>query len=116
MATKAGYKVERDLDDPDKLRSLSSDTCYFVTQQRLMRAFDYRGEPLAAGASTTAAEVARVECSLLIAKSSPTTRDYVQALGRVGRYNDPCRRYRIQSVEAVDESQESAASSLLAKR
>ena len=85
--------MKLNLDDPDALRSLSNNTCYFVTEQRLMRAFDYRGKPLNPEESTTAADVKRVPCSLLIAKSSPTMRDYVQALGRVGRYNDQCKRY-----------------------
>ena len=46
---------------------------------------------------------------LLVASPFPTTRDYVQGLGRVGRYSEPCARYKWvgkSEFEVVDQQEE----------
>ena len=49
----------------------------------MMRGFDYKSN--------------KIGIDLLIARDFPTTRDYVQGLGRVGRYSEPSGRYKWKS-------------------
>ena len=39
---------------------------------------------------------------LLIARGFPTTRDYVQGLGRVGRYSEPSGRFKLKTEHPFD--------------
>jgi hypothetical protein len=54
-----------------------------------MRGVDYR-------AGTTG-------ITLVVAQSFSNDREAIQALARVGRYDEPCNRYRVEGVELVDE-------------
>ena len=40
--------------------------------------------------------------SLIIADSFKNHREVIQGLSRVGRFQDPCRRYLVKGVELVD--------------
>ena len=51
----------------------------------LMRGTDYRGN-----------------IDLFITTGLPNQRAYHQALGRVGRHGDPCKRYIAQDIQQVD--------------
>ena len=64
-----------------------------VTEPRLMRGFDYRsadGQGIA----------------LLLCLDFDTNRSYRQALGRVGRFGDPCKRFSLFDQEMVDKDQQ----------
>ena len=51
----------------------------FVKEPKLMRGINYRST---------------LGITLILCKGFKTKRDIVQAKGRVGRYGDPCTRYR----------------------
>ena len=59
-----------------------------ITDEVLMRGFDYR-------APTNGIE-------LLLARDFACERHLVQALGRVGRHYDPCRRFRLTGLTPVN--------------
>ena len=63
---------------------LTINHCCIVSQPLLMRGFDYR---------------CKDGIRLLIASKLDSARAYVQALGRVGRYTDPCERFKLSTVE-----------------
>ena len=65
--------------DTAALQNLTRRDVLVVTEPALMRGFDYR-------CSTGIA--------LLVARAFDGQRAYFQALGRVGRYGEPCRRVR----------------------
>ena len=69
----------REIDD---LRQLKADDCLIVTKLDLMRGVDYHTPDYEVG------------IDLLIARDFPSTRAYEQGLGRVGRYSEPCTRYK----------------------
>ena len=47
--------------------------------------------------------------ALLLAKPCTSERAYVQALGRVGRYGKPCKRYTIKGIAKWDDAEQAAA-------
>ena len=67
----------------DALRNLTSKDLVILTKLKMMRGFDYKSN--------------KIGIDLLIARDFPTTRDYVQGLGRVGRYSEPSGRYKWKS-------------------
>ena len=66
----------------DDLRQIKADDCLIVTDLDLMRGVDYHTPEY------------KVGIDLLIARDFPSTRAYEQGLGRVGRYSEPCTRYK----------------------
>ena len=54
----------------------------------MMRGFDMKAKPHG--------------IDLLIARDFPTTRDYVQGLGRVGRYSEPSGRFKLKTEHPFD--------------
>ena len=71
------------------------DSCLIVTDEKLMRGVDYRlrkqgSEPESDG------------IDLLICASFSNKRAYIQGLARVGRYNEPCSRFKLIDVQMVD--------------
>ena len=67
----------------------------------MMRGVDYRAE-------------SDLGIALLVAQNLGSMRDYIQALGRVGRSAQPCLRFR--TVAGVDEEKEDAlVTDLIAK-
>ena len=56
-----------------------------------MRGLDYRAQ--------------KNSISLVIAKSFVTERDFQQAMVRVGRQNDKCRRFGIKGVPRINEKE-----------
>ena len=71
-----------------------------VTKPRLMRGFDYR--------SADGNGIA-----LLLCLGFDTNRSYRQALGRVGRFGDPCKRFSLFDQEMVDKNQQNELDSKL---
>ena len=59
--------------------------CLLITELSLMRGVDYR-RPI-------------IGADLLLARDFPTTRSFVQGLGRVGRYSEPCARFQLDTME-----------------
>ena len=56
---------------------------------------------------------------LLIARDFPTTRDYVQGLGRVGRYSEPSGRFKLTTripFDTVNLEEEIRRSGLIGKK
>lgn len=86
-----GFIVHTNVEDAKKLKTLGPSTCIIQTQADSMRGVDYR--------STDG-------ISLLIAKPLQSKRAYEQALGRVGRYDEKCKRYLLDRVNKYDEMQE----------
>ena len=80
---KNGYKVVVNSHDNSFLSKQKPNTAILVTELILMRGYNYRRE-----------EIGK-DIVLLLVKKMPTTRDYGQALGRVGRYGDFCERYKL---------------------
>ena len=62
-------------------RQLTPQHCAIVTKLEMMRGFDMKA--------------AQHGIDLLIAREFPTTREYVQGLGRVGRYSEPSGRFKL---------------------
>ena len=76
----------------ERLRSLTSQDCVIQTDLDAMRGVDYKSKD---------------GIILYIARQFPNTRAYNQALGRVGRYIEPCERYLspdvLQPVDRLEE-------------
>ena len=72
-----------------------------VTEPRLMRGFDYR--------SADGRGIA-----LLLCLGFDTNRSYRQALGRVGRFGDPFKRFKLFEQEMVEKDKQNELDSALA--
>ena len=72
-----------------------------VTEPRLMRGFDYR--------SADGNGIA-----LLLCLGFDTNRSYRQALGRVGRFGDPFKRFKLFEQEMVEKDKQNELDSALA--
>ena len=68
--------------------------CLIVTDEELMRGIDYRLK------KTEGSKNDGID--LLIMRSFSTKRAVEQGLSRVGRYNEPCKRYKLESVGLLD--------------
>ena len=77
------------------LRNLDENHCLLVTSLELMRGVDYHAP-------------GGVGIDLLVATDFPSTRAYQQGLGRVGRYGEPCSRFKWEGLisNLVNELQE----------
>ena len=64
-----------------KLKQLTSADTLLLTKEELTRGVDYRAAPGTTG------------IALLVMSASPNERAYLQLLGRVGRYREPCKRF-----------------------
>ena len=64
-----------------KLKQLTSADTLLVTKAELTRGVDYRAASGTRG------------IALLVMSASPNERAYLQLLGRVGRYREPCKRF-----------------------
>ena len=86
------YRVRVDVEETVAIRTLIKEDVLIVTDPKLMRGLDYRSaEPEG--------------MALLLTKQFPSKRTLKQALGRVGRFDEPCKRYRFdQMANLVDES------------
>ena len=69
-------------------RKLTPKHCAIVTKPEMMRGFDMKATPQG--------------IDLLIARGFLTTRDYVQGLGRVGRYSEPSGRFKLKTEHPFD--------------
>ena len=119
IATGRSLTVHHDVSSPALLRKMRPSECYFVTHKRLMRGFDYRGADRAALTTVTEPGVsssARNKLSLLMACPADTQRDYLQALGRVGRFGDACARYRLRGVDQVNAEESCRRGALMMAR
>jgi hypothetical protein len=84
--------------DTATLRNLKADDVVLVSRDFLMRGYDYR--------SSSPKGIA-----LLIAKPSNNRRAVVQAMGRVGRYGEACRRYLLSGTPLVDDQEQGKTTS-----
>ena len=119
IATGRSLTVHRNVSNLTSLRNMKPSECYFVTHKRLMRGFDYRGADRAALTTVTEPGVsssARNKLSLLMACPADTRRDYLQALGRVGRFGDACARYRLRGVDQVNAEESCRRGALMMAR
>ena len=66
---------------------ITNDKVVIVSDPMRMRGVDYRSES---------------GFVLVIARTLPNTRALIQALGRVGRYSEPCQRFVEPGVTPVD--------------
>ena len=73
-----------------ELRATISNDVLVVTDPRLMRGFDYRTAD-------------KKGIALMLCLGFDTRRGYVQALGRVGRFGDPCKRFTLKSSTMAHE-------------
>ena len=92
MAEEKGYAVTHNQEDFKELQNLTPYDCLIQTND-LMRGVDYRTKE-------------GKGIKLLIARDSPNRCEYVQALGRVGRYGEPCERFIVPGVQPVNRTQE----------
>lgn len=74
-----------------ELREISSHECIIQTDEEAMRGVDYR--------STDGSGI-----KLLLARDFPSERAFVQALGRVGRYLEPCERFIQEGLTPVNKN------------
>ena len=77
-----------DCKDLNRLKRLSSHDLLLVTDPILMRGVDYR------------VKTGTMGISLLIMSDFANRRAFVQALGRVGRFNERCKRFVWDKLEA----------------
>ena len=52
IASSLGYLPHCNISQPSMLRQMAPTECYFVTDKRLMRGFDYRSKPIDSATST----------------------------------------------------------------
>lgn len=78
-ATVGDYNILFNVDNVMRLRVLTSKDVLIVTDEALMRGFDYRCNESG--------------IALYIGRHLSTERARIQAFGRVGRYDEPCQRY-----------------------
>ena len=83
LAIEKGLKVITNTEDMNIIRAVGT-RCLIVSKEEYMRGVDYR--------STYGID-------LMIAKQLSNKRAYEQALGRVGRYGEPCSRYMDEGLE-----------------
>ena len=83
LAKAKNINVVSNTDDINIIRAVGT-RCLIVSKEEYMRGVDYR--------STYGID-------LMIAKQLSNKRAYEQALGRVGRYGEPCSRYMIEGLE-----------------
>ena len=83
-----------------RLRATTASEVLVVTKPYLMRGFDYR--------SADGKGIALMMCL-----GFDTRRGYIQALGRVGRFNDPCKRFILKGSPMVDEAKQNELDSAL---
>ena len=90
--------------DLHRLKNLTKYDILVVTDAELMRGVDYRSAKNAG-------------ISLLIMGAFASTRAFVQGLGRVGRYTEPCQRFLHSDLKsAVDDDSQAAIIGLLKSR
>ena len=80
QASALGFRCRVNDDDTTSLRRTKNGDCLIVTEQRLMRGFDYRSHDHAG-------------IGLFIGKLLDSRRAYIQCCGRVGRQSDLCHRF-----------------------
>ena len=86
----------------EMVRSLKN-VCVVITIEELMRGIDYRF-------STEVPQSETDGIDLLIAKSFSNHRAFDQGRARVGRYREPCGRFILAGIEAVDQEKVSELS------
>ena len=72
-----------------QLRNMTAKDVMVVTDPRLMHGFDYRSAD-------------KKGIALILCLGFDTQRGYRQALGRFGRFGDPCRRFTLFDQEMVN--------------
>ena len=82
LALDKGLTVVSNTDDMDIIRAIGN-RCLIVSEVDYMRGVDYRSNN---------------GIDLMIAKQLPNKRAYEQALGRVGRYGEPCSRHILEGL------------------
>lgn len=85
------FDVLRNTVSHEVIRDMKPGQVFFVDKPDLMRGFDY---------NTACAE----GIDLLMGNQLPTERAIEQALGRVGRYHTPSRRYRLSGLDLLDQA------------
>ena len=78
------------------MKQLSQDDVFVIQDPELTRGIDYR-----------AAEGTR-GIALLVMSSAKSERAYIQLLGRVGRYQEPCLRFVWNELDEVIDCYEQA--------
>ena len=73
-----------------RLKQLTSSDTFVITDPELTRGVDYR------------AATGTLGIALLVMSSSQSERAYVQLLGRVGRYKEPCLRFVWSELDSED--------------
>ena len=94
-ATEAGFEVLRKCENLSHIRNMRG-RCLIVTDEYLMRGIDYR-------LKETKAFDEKDGIDLLVACPFSNERAYQQGLARVGRYNEPCTRYKLREATRIDE-------------
>ena len=98
----AQYKLNRknNVSEMAELRSTVASDVLVVTEPRLMRGFDYRAAD-------------KKGIALMLCLGFDTQRGYIQALGRVGRFGDSCRRFTLKSSTMVYEARQNELDSAI---
>ena len=86
--TRRAIKQYTDEDQLKLLRSLKAGDCCLVTKVSLMRGYDYK--------------CPQSGIALFVGKMFAHRREVSQALGRVGRYSEPCRRFYLESLPSKE--------------
>jgi hypothetical protein len=77
--------VKTNVESHDAILNLNKNDVIIINKPNLMRGLDYRS-------------VEKEGIALLVAKKFSSKRTYKQALGRVGRFGEPCKRYKSKDV------------------
>ena len=83
-----GYIIHTNLDSADELHQLKRDDLQIVKDPRLMRSRDIRSDEPGG-------------IVLLLTKSFTIMRNVKQAFGRVGKFDEPCLRYKLRSLRRI---------------
>ena len=84
-------KIAIDCDELEKIRNLTGKDVIIVTSEVRMRGYDYR---------------CKTGINLFLDESLSNERAFQQALGRVGRYNEPAARYHRVDLEPLFKKKE----------
>ena len=82
--------VKMDITDSSQLRNMKPIDIFVTSDESFMRAHDYRATDGNSG------------IALFIDKPLSCRRTFLQALGRVGRYGQVCRRFVREGLEIID--------------
>lgn len=98
-----GVTFVPDENDSEKLRGMKANEVFLTSDEAHMRAYDYRS---------------KLDSGIALYIDSPLSckRTLIQALGRVGRYAQSCKRFIRSDIDPVNPEKNAMIKSIIAKK